>query len=156
MASPEDRLEQMGIRLPEPQSPIANYVPAVRTGDFLFLSGSGPAQGADCEVTLGKLGSELNVEQGYESARLVGLNLIARLKAELGCLGRVKQVVKLLCMVNSAPDFAEQPSVANGCSDLLVEVFGDRGRHARSAVGMSSLPNNIPVEIEMIVEVERE
>ena len=105
-------------------------------------------------MTLGKLGRELNVELGYESARLVGLNLIARLKAELGDLGRVKRVVKLLCMVNSVPDFTEQPAVANGCSDLLVEVFGERGRHARSAVGMSSLPSNIPVEIEMIVEVE--
>ena len=153
MASPEERLEQMGIRLPEPQAPVANYVPAVRTGDLLFLAGSGPARGADGKVTLGKLGRELDVEQGYESARLVGLNLIGRLKAELGDLGRVKRVVKLLCMVNSAPDFTEQPAVANGCSDLLVEVFGERGRHARSAVGMSSLPSNIPVEIEMIVEV---
>ena len=154
MASPEERLEQMGIRLPEPQAPVANYVPAVRTGDLLFLAGSGPARGADGKVTLGKLGRELDVEQGYESARLVGLNLIGRLKAELGDLGRVKRVVKLLCMVNSAPDFTEQPAVANGCSDLLVEVFGERGRHARSAVGMSSLPSNIPVEIEMIVEVK--
>ena len=154
MASPEERLEQMGITLPEPQAPVANYVPAVRTGDLLFLAGSGPARGADGKVTLGKLGRELSVEQGYESARLVGLNLIVRLKAELGDLGRVKRVVKLLCMVNSAPDFTEQPAVANGCSDLLVEVFGERGRHARSAVGMSSLPSNIPVEIEMIVEVE--
>ena len=154
MATPEERLEQMGITLPELQASVASLVPAVRTGDLLFLSGSGPASGSDGKVTLGKLGRELNVELGYESARLVGLNLIARLKAELGDLGRVKRVVKLLCMVNSVPDFTEQPAVANGCSDLLVEVFGERGRHARSAVGMSSLPSNIPVEIEMIVEVE--
>ena len=154
MTSPEERLEQMGITLPELKASVASLVPAVRTGDLLFLSGSGPAHGSDGKVTLGKLGRELDVEQGYESARLVGLNLIVRLKAELGDIGRVKRVVKLLCMVNSAPDFTEQPAVANGCSDLLVEVFGERGRHARSAVGMSSLPNNIPVEIEMIVEVD--
>lgn len=154
MAAVEDKLKQMGIDLPPAPSPIATYVPAVRTGELLFLSGAGPAPGPDGAMLSGKLGSDLTVEQGYEAARRVGINLLARLKGELGDLDRVKRIVKLLSMVNSAPDFAEQPAVANGCSDLMVEVFGDRGRHARSAVGMAGLPGNIPVEIEMVVEVD--
>ena len=154
MTVPENRLAELGLELPDAPSPIANYVPAVRTGNLLYLSGSGPAPGPDGTVASGKLGADLTVEEGYEAARLVGLNLIARLKAELGDLDRVKRVVKLLAMVNSSPDFNQPPAVANGCSDLLVEVFGDKGRHARSAVGMATLPNDIPVEIEMIVEVE--
>ena len=154
MTVPENRLAELGLELPDAPSPIANYVPAVRTGNLLYLSGSGPAPGPDGTVASGKLGADLTVEQGYEAARLVGLNLIARLKAELGDLDRVKRVVKLLAMVNSSPDFNQPPAVANGCSDLLVDVFGDKGRHARSAVGMATLPNDIPVEIEMIVEVE--
>ena len=151
--SAEDRLKELGIELPESPAPIANYVPAVRTGNLLYLSGVGPAAPAEGPAPLGKLGADLTVEQGYEAARLTGINLIARLKSELGDLGRVNRVIKLLSMVNSAPDFDQQPAVANGCSDLLVEVFGDKGRHARSAVGMAALPGNIPVEIEMIVEV---
>jgi len=154
MTVPENRLAELGLELPDAPSPIANYVPAVRTGNLLYLSGSGPAPGPDGTVASGKLGADLTVEEGYEAARLAGLNLIARLKAELGDLDRVKRVVKLLAMVNSSPDFNQPPAVANGCSDLLVEVFGDKGRHARSAVGMATLPNDIPVEIEMIVEVE--
>ena len=154
MSVTEDKLREMGITLPDSPAPIANYVPAVRTGDLLYLSGVGPAARPDGTVAKGKLGQDMSVEEGYEAARLVGLNILARLKAEIGDLDRVKRVVKLLSMVNAAPDFAQPPAVANGCSDLLVEVFGDRGRHARSAVGMNALPNGIPVEIEVIVEVE--
>jgi enamine deaminase RidA (YjgF/YER057c/UK114 family) len=153
MTVAENRLAELGVELPDAPSPMANYVPAVRTGNLLYLSGSGPAAGPDGTTPRGKLGKDLTVEEGYEAARLVGLNLIARLKAELGDLDRVKRVVKLLAMVNSSPDFNQPPAVANGCSDLLVDVFGDKGRHARSAVGMATLPNDIPVEIEMIVEI---
>ena len=154
MSTIEDKLERMGIRLPDEPPPAANYVPAVRTGNLLFLSGLGPAAAADGTTPRGKLGADLTLEQGYEAARLVGINLLARLKGALGDLGRVKRIVKLLSMVNAAPDFTQTPAVANGCSDLLVELYGDPGRHARSAVGMNALPFNIPVEIEMIVEVE--
>ena len=153
MSAAEDKLAQLGVTLPDSPSPIANYVPAVRTGNLLYLSGVGPAAKPDGEVPAGKLGSDLTVEEGYEAARLAGINLLARLKAELGDLNRVARVVKLLSMVNSASGFTQPPAVANGCSDLLVEVFGEKGRHARSAVGMAALPNDIPVEIEMIVEV---
>lgn len=150
----ENKLRQMGLTLPESPPPVANYVPAVRTGNLLFLSGVGPAARPDGTVPNGKLGKDLTVDEGYEAARLVGVNLLARLKDALGDLDRVRRVVKLLSMVNATPDFTQPPAVANGCSDLLVELYGDRGRHARSAVGMNALPNNIPVEVEMIVEVE--
>ena len=153
MSTVEDKLNQMGLTLPQSPAPVANYVPAVRSGNLLFTSGVGPAARPDGTVPRGKLGVDLSVEEGYEAARLVGLNLLARLKEALGDLDKVKRIVKLLSMVNAAPDFGQPPAVANGCSDLLVELYGERGRHARSAVGMSSLPNNIPVEIEMIVEV---
>ena len=149
----EDKLKELGITLPDTPAPMANYVPGVRTGNLLYLAGLGPAARSDGTTPQGKLGKDMNVEEGYEAARLTGINIIARLKGELGDLDRVKRVVKLLSMVNTAPDFTQQPAVANGCSDLMVEVFGDKGRHARSAVGMNSLPNNIPVEIEIIVEV---
>lgn len=149
----EARLEELGIELPAPQAPAANYVPAVRTGNLLYLAGVGPAKRADGSAFLGKVGTELTLEEGYEAARLVCLNIISRLKAELGDLDRVVRVVKLLGMVNAAEDFGEHPAVINGCSDLLVEVFGERGKHARSAVGMQSLPFGIPVEIEAIVEI---
>jgi len=153
LGTAEKKLEEMGITLPPPAAPIANYVSAVRTGNLLFLSGAGPALGPDGAMPRGRLGEDVSVEEGYKVARSVGIVQIARLKDVLGDLDRVKQFVKLLTMVNSTADFTEQPAVANGCSDLLVEVFGDRGRHARSAVGMSSLPGSIPVEIEIIVEV---
>ena len=153
MPTVEDKLKQMKLKLPESPAPVANYVPAVRTGNLLFLAGAGPGPEPEGTPTQGKLGQDLSVEEGYKAARSVGLNLLARVKDELGDLDRVNRVVKLLCMVNSAPDFTEQPAVANGCSDLLVDLYGDRGRHARSAVGMGALPGNIPVEIEMIVEV---
>ena len=154
MGAAEKKLTELGITLPEMRPPVANYVPAVRTGNLLFLSGSIPAARPDGTEVRGKLGADLSVEEGYEAARLVGINLLAVLKTTLGDLDKVKKVVKLLSMVNSTPDFTDMPAVANGCSDLMVEVFGDRGKHARSAVGMASLPLNIPVEIEMVVEVQ--
>ena len=154
MSEIESRLEHLGISLPAEPVPIANYVPGVRTGNLVYLSGLGPASRPDGTAPSGKVGRDLTTEEGYEAARLTGINILARMKGELGDLDRVRRVVKLLGMVNSAPDFNQQPAVVNGCSDLLVEVFGDRGRHARSAVGMASLPNDIPVEIEIIIEVE--
>ena len=154
MSEIESRLEQLGISLPAEPVPIANYVPGVRTGNLVYLSGLGPASRPDGTTPSGKVGRDLTTEEGYEAARLTGINILARMKGELGDLDRVRRVVKLLGMVNSAPDFNQQPAVVNGCSDLLVEVFDDRGRHARSAVGMASLPNDIPVEIEVIIEVE--
>lgn len=150
--SAEKRLKQLGIALDPVTPPVANYVNAVRAGNLLFLSGKGPSAVAGVRPR-GKLGREFSIEQGYGFARSVGLALLAVMRSELGSLDRVKRVVKLLGMVNAEPDFADQPQVINGCSDLFVEVFGARGRHARSAVGMGSLPMGIPVEIEAIVEV---
>lgn len=149
----EANLQKLGIELPEASNPVANYVNAVRTGNLIFLAGKGPNKPEGGYVT-GKLGADLTVEEGYEAARLVAINQLAVLKAELGNLNRVKRIVKVLGMVNSAPDFTQQPEVVNGFSDLMVEVFGERGKHARSAVGMGSLPRGIAVEIELIVEVE--
>jgi enamine deaminase RidA (YjgF/YER057c/UK114 family) len=142
----------MGIELPPAVKPVANYVPAVRAGNLVFLSGHGPINEAGSLIT-GKVGTDLTTEQGYEAARRVAIGLLGSLKAAIGDLDRVKQVVKLLGLVNCGPDFGDQPKVINGASDLLVEIFGDKGRHARSAVGMNALPQNIAVEIEMIVEV---
>ena len=146
------RLNELGIELATPRPPQANYVPAVRTGNLVFLSGTGPYL-PDGGLVTGKVGGELTVEQGYAAARWAMLALLANLQAELGDLERVARVVKLLSMVNCTVDFTRQPEVINGASDLLVEVFGERGRHARSAVGMFALPRNIAVEIEMIVEI---
>jgi len=151
--SAEKRLKEKGISLPPVAAPVANYVNAVRAGNLLFLAGKGPSV-VDGLRPCGKVGREFTVEQGYGFARSTGLALLAVMKAELGDLDRVKRVVKVLGMVNAVPEFADQPRVINGCSDLFVEVFGERGRHARSAVGMSSLPSGIPVEIEAIVEIE--
>lgn len=145
--SVEDRLKELNITLPATPAPAGNYVPAVRTGNLLYLSGKGPGNSS------GKVGSDVTAEQAYQDARQVGLILIAVLKEELGSLDRVKQIVKVLGMVNSTPEFGGHPSVINGCSDLFVEVFGEQGKHARSAVGMGSLPNQITVEIEVIVEI---
>jgi enamine deaminase RidA (YjgF/YER057c/UK114 family) len=147
-----DRLKELGITLPPVPKPAGNYVHAVRTGNLLFLAGKGP-QGPDGKAPTGKVGRDITTEQGYQHARSVGLNLLAVMQAELGSLDKVKRIVKVLGMVNAVPEFGEQPKVINGCSDLFVEVFGDKGRHARSAVGMGSLPGGIPVEIEVIVEV---
>ena len=148
--SAEKKLKELGIQLAAVTPPVANYVNAVRTGNLLFLAGKGPAGG----VT-GIVGKDITVEQAYGHARTTGLNLMAVMKDELGSLDRVKRIVKVLGMVNSAEDFGDQPKVINGFSDLMVEVFGETiGRHARSAVGMAGLPLGIPVEIEMILEVE--
>jgi enamine deaminase RidA (YjgF/YER057c/UK114 family) len=149
---PEARLAELGITLPTPPSPVANYVNGVRTGDLVFLAGKGPRRPDGSEVT-GKLGADVTVEEGYEAARLTAINQLAVLKAMLGDLDRVVRIVKVLGMVNSAPDFVDQPAVINGFSDLIVEVFGERGRHARAAVGMASLPRGQAVEIELVVEV---
>jgi len=148
----EKKLKELGISLPAPPKPVANYVPAVRAGNLLFVSGHGPYNDGKTMVS-GKLGKELTIEEGYKTARNVALNCLASVQATLGDLNKVKRVVKLLGMVNCTEDFKDQPKVINGASDLLVEVFGDAGRHARSAVGMQSLPNGIPVEIEMVLEV---
>ena len=153
MSQVEDKLREMGLELTEGPPPMANYIPGYRTGNLVFLSGVGPRD-ADGNTLRGKLGHEVTVEDGYQAARLCALNLLANLKGIIGDLDKVKHVVKLLAMVNAAPDFTQQPAVINGCSDLLVEVLGDKGRHARSAVGMGSLPGGMAVEIEMIVEVE--
>jgi enamine deaminase RidA (YjgF/YER057c/UK114 family) len=149
----EARLEELGITLPTVGPPMGTYVHAVQTGNLLFLAGKGP-HSADGTMPTGKVGQDVTVDEAYVHARSVGLTLIAVLKETLGDLDRVKRVVKVLGMVNAAPDFGQQPRVINGCSDLFVEVFGDAGYHARSAVGMGSLPNGITVEIEAIVEVE--
>jgi enamine deaminase RidA (YjgF/YER057c/UK114 family) len=153
--SVEQRLKELKITLLGVDAPIGNYVHAKRTGNLLYLSGKGPPQGADGRMPKGKLGAGMSIEEGYQHARQVGLVLIAAIRDALGGdLDRVEDVVKVLGMVNAAPDFEDHPKVVNGCSDLFVEVFGDRGRHSRSAVGMSSLPGGIPVEIEVIVAVK--
>jgi enamine deaminase RidA (YjgF/YER057c/UK114 family) len=149
----EARLSEMGLQLPAVPPPVANYVRTVRTGNLLFVSGHGPSRDGKYQY-LGKLGKDLTVEDGYKAAQLVALNCLASVKEALGDLDRVKRVVKLLGMVNSAPDFGQQPEVVNGASDLLVHLYGDAGRHARSAVGMAALPRGISVEIEMVLEVE--
>jgi enamine deaminase RidA (YjgF/YER057c/UK114 family) len=151
-ADPEARLKELGILLPKAPAPVANYVNAVRTGNLLFLAGKGPT-GPDGKDVIGKLGKDLTVEQGYQAARFVAINQLAVLKAELGDLNRVTRIIKVLGMVNSDPAFTDQPAVVNGYSDLLVAVFGDKGKHARSAVGMATLPRGIAVEVEMIVEI---
>lgn len=150
---PEARLAELGIVLPKPPEPVANYVNGVRTGNLIFLAGKGPRRADGTEIT-GKLGADVSIEEGYEGARLTAINQLAVLKAMLGDLGKVKRVVKVLGMVNSDPEFVQQPAVINGFSDLIVDVFGERGKHARAAVGMASLPRGQAVEIEMIVEVE--
>jgi len=152
MMKAEARLAELGLELPAAPGPIANYVRAVRVGDLLFVSGHGPSRDGRYLFT-GKVGKDLTVEEGYQAAQLVCLNCLASVREALGDLDRVKRVVKLLGMVNSAPDFGQQPEVINGASDLLVELYGESGRHARSAVGMGALPRNIAVEIEMILEV---
>jgi enamine deaminase RidA (YjgF/YER057c/UK114 family) len=151
--NPEAKLKELGIELSTPSSPVANYVNAVRVGNMIFLSGKGPLKG-DGENITGKVGVDLTIEEGYEAARITGINQLSVLKAELGNLNKIKQCVKVLGMVNATPEFTDHPKVINGYSDLMVAVFGDKGKHARAAVGMGSLPSNIAVEIEMIVEVQ--
>ena len=151
--NPEAKLKELGIVLKEPTTPVANYVNAVRTGNLIFLAGKGPRT-PEGELITGKLGKDLTVEQGYEASRAVAILQLAVLKAELGDLSKVKRIVKVLGMVNAGPEFTDHPEVINGFSDLMVEVFGEKGKHARAAVGMGSLPRNIAVEIELIVEVK--
>lgn len=150
--SAEARLKELGIVLPPPPRPVANYVPFRRAGPLLYLSGQGPRE-ADGSLATGKVGKEVSIEEAYRRARLTGLGLLAATRLALGSLDKVEAVVKLLGMVNAEPLFGDHPKVINGCSDLFVEVFGDAGRHARSAVGMGSLPGNISVEIEAILLV---
>jgi enamine deaminase RidA (YjgF/YER057c/UK114 family) len=152
--SAEARIKELGITLPQPPKPVGNYVPGVRVGSLLFLSGHGPARVDGMPPVRGKIGRDLSLEDGYKAAREVGIGLLGSARTLLGSLDKVKRVVKVLGMVNSAEGFGDQPKVINGFSDLMVEVFGDNGRHARSAVGMAELPMGIPVEIEMILEVE--
>ena len=149
----EAKIASMGITLPEPTAPVANYVNAVRTGNLIFMAGKGPKTESG-EYIKGKIGQDLTVEQGYEAARRTAILQLGALKAEIGDLNKVKRIVKVLGMVNCTDDFGNQPEVINGFSDLMVEIFGEKGKHARAAVGMASLPRNIAVEIEMIVEVE--
>jgi len=149
---PESRLKELNITLPEPPRPVANYVNGVRTGNLIFLAGKGPKYPDGTEMT-GKLGLDITIEKGYEGARLTAINQLSVLKDMLGDLKKVKRVVKVLGFVNSDPSFIDQPKVINGFSDLMVEVFGERGKHARAAIGVASLPRGQAVEIEMIVEV---
>jgi len=151
--SAEARLKELGIVLPSLGTPVANYLPYRLAGNILYLAGQGPRDESGKQLT-GKLGKDIGIEEGYRRAQLVGLGLLAAMRDALGSLDRVDYIVKLLGMVNAVPDFNDSPKVINGCSDLFVEVFGDAGRHARSAVGNVMLPNQISVEIEGIVAVK--
>ncbi|MFZ9980523.1 MAG: RidA family protein [Cyclobacteriaceae bacterium] len=147
------KLKDLGIQLYNPTPPMANYVKAVRTGNLIFLAGHGPTFADNTNLT-GKVGKDLTLEQGVAAARQTGIALLSTLQSEIGDLNKVKRIVKVLGMVNCTENFYDQPKVINGFSDLMVQVFGEKGKHARSAVGMYALPSNIAVEIEMIVEVE--
>ena len=153
MVQIEKRLSDMGLELPDAPAPVANYIPAYRAGNLVFLSGVGPRD-YDGNTLKGKVGKDVSVEDAYQASRMCALNLLANLRGLIGDLDKVKHIVKLLGMVNGESDFTDQPAVINGCSELLVELFEEKGRHARSAVGMGSLPGGMAVEIEMIVEVE--
>jgi enamine deaminase RidA (YjgF/YER057c/UK114 family) len=153
LTTPYDRLKALGLSLPTPAVPVANYVPYVLANGFLYLSGQGPRR-PDGTMATGKVGAEVSTEQAYLDAQLTGLNLLAVAHLALGDLARVRRVVKVLGMVNAVPDYTDHPKVINGCSDLFVNVLGDAGRHARSAVGMGSLPGRISVEIEAILQVD--
>lgn len=151
--NPEEKLKELGIELPTIDPPVANYVDVVRSGNLLFLAGKGSRNEDGSRIT-GKVGRDLTVEEGYEAAKSIALQHLAVIKKEIGDLNRVKQIVKVLGMVNAGEDFTAHSQVINGYSDFMVKVFGEQGRHARSAVGMSSLPVNLAVEIEVIVEIE--
>lgn len=153
MTTAEDKIIQLGIELPPVPPPVANFIRARQVGSLLFLSGHGPVR-PDGSRVVGKVGTDLDIEEAKAAARLTGLNLLATARAQLGSLDRVRAVVKVLGMVNSGPGFDQQPEVVDGFSDLMVEVFGEQGRHARSAVGMAELPFGIPIEIEMILDVD--
>lgn len=152
MATPEERLAELGLEVPEVVPPVAAYVPAVRTGAYVYTSGQVPLRDGEL-VAKGKVGAEVTEEQAYECARQCGLNALAAVRAEVGELSAIKRVVKAVVFVASAPDFTRQPQVANGVSELLGDVFGDAGKHARSAVGVAALPLDCPVEVELVVEV---
>ena len=150
--TPEEKLKSLGLALPKVPTPVANYVPFKVDGRTIYLSGQGPRK-PDGALITGRVGEEISIEKGYECARLIGLGLLAAAKLAAGDLGKV-EVLKVLGMVNAVPGFGDQPKVMNGCSDLFVAVLGDRGRHARSAVGMGALPGNIAVEVEAIFQVK--
>ncbi len=150
--TPEEKIASLGLTLPTVATPMANYVPYRFAGNLLYLSGQGPRLPSGL-LGIGKLGRDISIEDAYEHAKLTGLSLLATAKAAIGELSRIEATIKLLGMVNAAPEFADHPKVINGCSDLFIEVFGDAGRHTRSAVGFVSLPNQIPVEIECTMEV---
>jgi enamine deaminase RidA (YjgF/YER057c/UK114 family) len=154
IVTPEEKLRELGLTLPEASTPVANYVPYRWAGNLLYISGQGPKR-PDGTYRVGRLGKNASVEDGYAEARLTGLQLLAVARSAVGELSRIESVIKLLGMVNAEPGFADHPKVINGCSDLLVEVLGEAGRHARSAVGMGSLPNGMMVEIEAILQVRR-
>ena len=154
IVTPEEKLRELGLTLPEASTPVANYVPYRWAGNLLYISGQGPKR-PDGTYRVGRLGKNASVEDGYAEARLTGLQLLAVARSAVGELSRIESVIKLLGMVNAEPEFADHPKVINGCSDLLVEVLGEAGRHARSAVGMGSLPNGMMVEIEAILQVRR-
>jgi len=149
----DKKLKDLGIELYAPTKPMGNYVKVVRTGNLLYFAGHGPTRADNSNIT-GKVGKDLTLEQGYEAAKQTGVALLSTLKSEIGDLNKVKRIVKVLGMVNCTQEFTDQPKVINGFSDLMVTIFGEKGKHARSAVGMYMLPSNISVEIEMIVEIE--
>jgi len=151
-SSAEARLRELGIELPKVPAPVANYVPAARLGNLVFLAGTGPIK-PDGKFATGKVGIDVTLDEANQHARLVGMGLLAAMRQELGSLDKVVRVGRVFGMVNAAPNFTDHPKVINGCSDLFVQVFGDRGRHARCAVGMASLPFNISVEIEAVIEI---
>lgn len=151
--TPEEKLAQLNITLPQVSAPVASYVNAVRVGNLLFLAGKGPSK-ENNEYIKGKIGRDLTVAEAYEAAKLTAINQLAVLKKELGSLQKVKRIVKVSGFVNSADDFYEQPKVINGFSDLMIQVFGDKGKHARTALGVNTLPFNMAVEVELIVEIE--
>ena len=151
--SAEAKLKELGLRLPVPPAPIANFLPWRRAGQLLYLSGQGPRDEAG-KISVGRLGRDCSVERGYADARRVGLQLLSTIRAAIGSLDHVEAVIKLLGMVNAEPDFGDQPKVINGCSDVLIEVLGERGKHARSAVGLGSLPNGMTVEVEAIILIK--
>lgn len=148
----EGRIEELGIKIPEPPEPAGSYIPARRAGVLVFCSGQGPKKGEEF-VHLGKVGSDLSVEEGYEAARVSALNCLAEIKSEIGSLNKIDKIVKVRGFVSSAPGFDRQPAVVNGASELLIEIFGENGKHARAALGTSELPGNIPIEVEMIVSI---
>lgn len=153
--TPEQRLQELGLELPKVPTPIANFVMWQQAGDLLYLSGQGPRR-PDGSIPQGRLGKDYSVEQAYADSRQIGLQILATVRAATGSLDKIQAVIKLLGMVNAEPDFKDHPKVINGCSDLLVEVLGDSGKHARSAVGMGSLPGGMPVEIEAIIQLKSE